>query len=474
MPKINRRDFLLSVGASSLAACVPLPSQREMTSVASSEITVRTQIRHNEIRTGFLGLSYESSLLADPLFFRADNAALVRLLGNLVPGGVLRIGGTSSDLALWQREPQALPAPFRHAVTPADIDRLAAFLEATDWKLVYGVNLGHGDPQRAADEVAYVAGRIGDRLDAIQIGNEPDLYERHGLRAAGYDAEAFVAEWQRYAAAIRSVAGDVPLAGPDVAYKPEWIETFARSCASQVRFLSDHYYPVGPASDPEVDIRALFRSEGERFQRLRPVMQTAARYFRPARVTEANSCFGGGKPGVSDTMASALWGVTTLFDLFHEGWSGVYFHGGPQSVYSPIVRAMDGSGYVARPLYYAMLFCMQAMPATLVDATAKTNNPGLRVFAAMQSDGPIHVVVVNQDQAHAEDLRIDVGRPVKKGTALRLFAPTLFSQSDIQLAGGAIDASGAWKWQSLEPAAIEHGVAYVTVSAGTAVLLTLD
>ena len=40
------------------------------------------------------------------------------------------------------------------AITPEAIDQLAGFLDAAGWSLIYGLNLGTGTPQRAAEEAA--------------------------------------------------------------------------------------------------------------------------------------------------------------------------------------------------------------------------------------------------------------------------------------------------------------------------------
>ena len=64
-------------------------------------------------------------------------------------------------------------------MTRESIDNLATFLRSTDWKLIYGLNLARGEVSSAVDEAKYVAGTIGDRLIALQFGNEPDLFA-HG------------------------------------------------------------------------------------------------------------------------------------------------------------------------------------------------------------------------------------------------------------------------------------------------------
>jgi hypothetical protein len=474
---IKRREFLVgigtSLGASFLSACVADRPPRELTSLELADLTVRTQMRGNMLQPGFIGLSFESALLADPEWFDAGNATLLRLLRNLSPSGVLRIGGASGDFGLWQRTAGTVPAPFKHAVTPQDIDRFAAFVEASGWRVVYGLNLGHGNPQRAADEAAYVAQKLGDRLDALQIGNEPDLYERHGLRASGYDADAFVAEWQTYAAAIRARAGDVPLAGPEIAYRQEWIETFARSCATSVRFLSEHYYPIGPARDPAVDIGALMRSEALRSEQMKAPLDIGGRYFRPLRVTEANSVFDGGKPGLSDTTASALWAIDTALGFCRDGWSGLYFHGGPGSAYSPIARDVNGA-FIARPLYYGLLLMAQAVPMTLVEATTRERPAFLRLFAGVTAEGHIRALLVNPHQANAADVRVDANRPLQHGSVLTLQSPTLFSREGLKLGGAGVATDGSWKPLPAQAAVVDKSAALVTVPAAGAVLLTLD
>jgi hypothetical protein len=470
---MKRRDFLLGLGSASLAACAPAPPPRELTALNNADVTVRTQIRSNPLQPGFVGLSFESRLLADPDWFHGGNQTLQALLGNLTRSGILRIGGNSGDTALWQREPAPVAAPYTHAITPADIDRLADFTQACGWRVVYALNLAHGQPQRAADEAAYVAGRLGRHLDAFVIGNEPDLYERHGLRPSGYDSDAFIAEWQDYAQAIRARAGAVPLAGPEVAYRQDWVEAFARRCASQVVFLSEHYYPVGPASDRNVDINALLRSEAQRGEQMRAPMETAVRYFRPARITEANSCFGGGKPGLSDTEAAALWAIDVSMGFCRDGWNGLYFHTAPQAAYSPIVREAGGA-FVAQPLYYGLLLLAQATPMTLVEATTRERPAFLRLFAGVTESGHIRVLLVNPDQANSADVRVDANRPLQHGSVLRLHSPTLFSRHELQLGGAAVQPDGRWKPLTTEAAIVDRNAAFVTVSAAGAVLLTLD
>jgi hypothetical protein len=144
----------------------------------------------------YVGLSYETSQLADPNFFAADNGELVSLFRSLASQGILRIGGNSSEFCWWKGNasdhPPEVPASAHdaenwmpHSFTAVEltaIDRLPGFLDASGWRLIYGLNLGTGTPAKGAEEAAYVAQVLGSRLLFFQIGNEPGYYRNASNR----------------------------------------------------------------------------------------------------------------------------------------------------------------------------------------------------------------------------------------------------------------------------------------------------
>ena len=87
--------------------------------------------------------------------------------------GVLRIGGNTSERTVWRTQDTSAPGE-NFVITPLAIDRLAGFLRALGWRLIYGLNLATGAPEEAAAEAAYVSREVGPLLLACQIGNEPD------------------------------------------------------------------------------------------------------------------------------------------------------------------------------------------------------------------------------------------------------------------------------------------------------------
>ena len=85
----------------------------------------------------------------------------------------------------------------------------------------------------------------------------------------------------------------------------------------------------------------------------------------PFRLAETNSCYGGGKQGVSDTFASALWGADLMYQLASGGGMGINFHGGGYGWYTPIAGTRE-DGFMARPIYYGMLLFAQAGSGQLI------------------------------------------------------------------------------------------------------------
>jgi hypothetical protein len=65
----------------------------------------------------FVGLSYEVQQLTDPTFFAVSNPGLIRQFKALASGGVLRLGGNTSEFAWWKAAPGS-PEP-EHPQLPA-------------------------------------------------------------------------------------------------------------------------------------------------------------------------------------------------------------------------------------------------------------------------------------------------------------------------------------------------------------------
>jgi hypothetical protein len=464
---MDRRRFLLGLAGTSAALVGRASAQG---APATARIGVNYEDAGRKIAPDFIGLSYESAVVAANDFFTADNRSLLRLLRTLGPQGVLRVGGNTSERTRWRT--QDTPAPDKSfIITPLAIDRLAGFLRALGWRLIYGLNLATGTPEEAAAEAAYVARAVGPLLLAFQIGNEPDGFGRWSdVRPKTYDVTAFLKEWQRFHAAIRAAVPDAPFAGPDVAAETGWIAPFADVAPAGLVLLTRHYYADGPASNPAVTLGRLMRSAGQIAPVLAEMAAIGTAHRLPWRIAETNSVYAGGRPGVSDTLGAALWGAELMFQIAAAGGAGVNFHAGEDKIYTPISHGRGG-GLSARALYYGMLMFAQA-PGDLVPTNLDALGAALAAYAVRTANGALRLVVINKD-IHAVSVRIEPGRRFANGEVSRLAGPALDATGGVQFGGAAVDDYGGWAPLIREHAQSDAGAIVLDLPAASAALIAL-
>src|SRR6202042_2595833 len=158
--------------------------------------------------------------------------------------------------------------------------------------------------------------------------------------------------------------------------------------------------------------------------------KTRAESNLPFRLAETNSCYQGGKRGVSDTFASALWGADLMYQLAQAGGIGINFHGGGYGWYTPIAGTPQ-NGFVARPIFHGMLLFAQAGPGTLIDTkitgggAGAAGQPMQSAHGLVGDGGKVRLVLFNRDPAQAIRLGICPGSKAARATALRLSAPLI-------------------------------------------------
>jgi hypothetical protein len=412
----------------------------------------------------FVGLSYEVQQLTDPSFFSAQNSGLIGEFKALSSTGVLRLGGNSSEFAFWKptpdspepghpevREVEGEPKTRYYPVTVEAVRNLAEFLQATGWTCLYGIGMGTNTPARAAEEAVFVAETLGNRLQYFQIGNEADLFGRHLRDPKTWSAKTYLEEWLTLA---RAIAARVPAAKfgmPDVAGAVSWLTEIADQwpsiqAAPHVTTLTHHYYFGGPATNPEVNIPNLLKpATVEKVQNTANVGTAAAsKIGARLRMTEGNTCYRGGKPGVSDVFAAALWSADYSLLLASNDYSGVNLHGGtgksvansvggslpgdalleangetpeqiaahPHPFYTPI--ATFGSSYLLEPVAYGLKFAGLFSGGTLLktDFTTKLQAVGVNAtaYAAKLPGGQTSVIILNKDAVTDLEVELDFGR----------------------------------------------------------------
>ncbi len=212
---------------------------------------------------------------------------------------------------------------------------------------------------------------------------------------------------------------NVGFAGPDAAGATDWVERFATDEGHDLRLLTHHYYREGQNSSSTAD--KLLRPD-PKLAAMLDRMRTASKSSGvPYRICETNSFSGGGRPGVSDTFAAALWALDYLCVLAWHSADGVNIETGINqldfiSSYSPIGDDQHGH-YRAAPEYYGMLGFAEGCRGERVAVTYDAGAVNLAAYATVDPDGT-SMVIVNKDEGTDADLRIAAEIPGRKRACL--------------------------------------------------------
>jgi hypothetical protein len=478
-----------------LGAAATLPYLGGCARAAGAVTLSVDQTRSNGmIMSDYVGLGYEISSVAVPGLLSANNAPYVQLVRNLGRNefmdrrGVIRIGGNTSDFSRYVANGTPVSSPKATVVTEANLMELRGFLDALGWNLIWGLNLGSDQLDNAVEQARAIARIMEGRLIALEIGNEPDLFSRAGHRPADYNYDAWLKDYRRYKTAIRAVVPNARFAGPDLAGAADWMTRFAQDEGKDIALLTAHHYITGQANPAATQETML--AEEKKFQ-------GALGSFRDAmlathidwRMCETASFSGGGKDGVSNTFAAALWVLDYLFMLTSYGCSGVNMetgvnHLGKISYYTPIGDDLNGH-YTATPEYYGLLAFAQLPDGGMSPVAVAANGVNLTAWSVMDiRKGERALAIINKDTTQDADVSIagiDIAGPDAKpnvrmtqGRAMRLTGPGLNARDGVLLGGAAVAADGRWSGAKYESVKVANGSATLHVPAASAALVWLS
>ncbi len=468
--RISRRAIL----AASVAAPFIAGAARAQGAVS---VSLNPAQRLGAMPASFMGLGFEISSVAVPDLLSASNHAYVRLVRNLGHQGIIRIGGNTSDFSTYDPKGKAVSAPKSTIVNAQNLRQLRTFLDATGWKLIWGLNLGDNKLDNAVEEARAVAEAAGDTLLALEIGNEPDLFTRAGHRTGNYDYAAWHAEYRRYKTAVRAVLPHVPFAGPDIAGTAvDWFEGFARDEGSDIALLTAHHYIAGQAN-PASTLELMLQPDKKYEVALAKFQTIAQAAHLPYRICETASYSGGGKAGASDTFAAALWVLDYLFVLASYGCSGVNMetgvnHLGWISHYTPIADDLKNH-YSAAPEYYGLLAFAQIAKGERIATVCNTGGINLTAYGMQQGADKFTLALINKDLSRNASVEVAAPTGLKQAHALRLAAGSLSAMNGVTLGGKAVTADGNWSGGHSETVTINGGKARLDLPAGSAALVTL-
>jgi hypothetical protein len=487
------------------AGCVSARAQAYAFRVSVGSATTGRPMAPN-----FLGLALEYNTIpqlalampasVDPVF--------AQLLRNLDPTGrpIIRVGGQSTDRTWWPVPGMKRPYGVTYDLWPGWTAAARSLIAATNAKLILGINLEANRTRISQVEGSQLLAGVGPtNIDALEIGNEPDLYpimpwyrtlngkpiawySKSGTpvysRRPAYGPQNYAQEFSR----TLKVLPQLPVAGPETGSGP-WMSMFGQfvSSRSPVRMLTSHAYGLNqcitdPASlqYPSVPNLLNIVSSRDLAVGLGPYLSLVHRHGGTFRVDEMGSVSCNGRLGVSNTFASALWLIDSLFQLASQGVDGVNLHSYPNSANGLFDFSLSGGRWqgTVHPLYYGALMFAQAAPAgSRLLRIASGSQSQVRAWATLGLDHRIRVVLINDSLRSSAQAQIRVAGGVGSGAIERLGAASAYATSGISLGGasfGSDTATGVLPGPKPQAVTARAGGYSVALPAGSAALLTVS
>jgi hypothetical protein len=213
-------------------------------------------------------------------------------------------------------------------------------------------------------------------------------------------------------------------------------------------------------------------------------------------MTEGNSCYRGGKPGMSDTLASALWGGDYMLSLAAAGCGGVNLHGGSRNIlraalgnhlpgelvanensdikggyYTPIAGEVE-YGFKARPLFYGMLLANQFADTEIKDVVLVSSNINVTAYAGKVKN-EWRIAIFNKDLSKELDLTVELPGSFKRVNIWRLKGPSIDATENVSLANVSIGSDLSWVPGTNEKGNVKNNQCHLTVPKSSAALLFL-
>jgi hypothetical protein len=424
-----------------------------------------------KVDTNFIGLSFELSQICEVIGLDEQNPAYYEQLYLNLGSGIVHIGGHSADFGVWLPDGSTYCSATYTAVTRGMINSFFAFVARIHWQVIWGLNLIENNPQSAASEASYIASVAGSRLLAFNIGNEPDIYAKHGFRPANWGYPDYRSEWNTYYTAIRQLVPAAKFIGSDACCESSFFYNFTSDESQKIIAAAHHYYTNEDfyGTDQAESIPFLLSDRVSEIQAeyIGKWVETARQAGVPLEITESNTFSGGGKLGVSNTYASALWVIDYLSEAASLGVKRVELQNSSRASYNVI----DDNGDPT-PLYYGLLFfhMLVQSPGSTIESVGMQTTLDMTTYKVVDADGTVHVVLINKDLKQNASTEIQLGIPSTKAQLLRLTAPSIDATDNISLAGRGLSAQGTWSSPSnLETIPVKKNIADITVPPGSVV-----
>ena len=480
-----------------------LPATEKVVTVVADLSASRTPIPED-----FLGLSLETNeLLPDrdgKHQFSPDNLPLRNLLKTI---GVksLRFGGNATDAGNVS-DPE-LPG----------IDAMFELAGAVDASVIYTVRFSKegrlngfvsADPKAASDVCKHILSKYPDRLAAITIGNEADMYfsrlkDQYAMGDLGTNKAAkeradyvkYRDTWKEFATIIRAGNPTVKFNGPSTTGRTVWGKWFSEDFAKddRIAFFSNHWYPGGNGKQGESEpkLSAALSPDWHKLYAKYLKENGFAAMTRPFRIEEMNSYYYGGAPNMSDSMASALWALDYSHWFAAHGCAGINLHTCTHLKFMVDIEMtfnyasfiVSECGYTLRPIGYGLTMFSLGSQGDSVPVKIAGGDLNLSAHSVAGRDGNLYVTLINKEYDSAArtalvHFSVKGGKLKDPGESLVLLAPVndVRAKSGITLGGAPVMEDGTWagKWNRLPASSIgQDGIVSVTIPPSSAMVVRL-
>jgi hypothetical protein len=408
----------------------------------------------------FTGISFETGDITS-----FPNPVLEQMIKNNY--GTLRIGGSSTDISCLSAD---YSGPYcKISLTPERIKNVVDAAKRMSYPLSFGVNFLRPKSVVNQAKVLRAAG-----VNEIELGNEPDLYGIQGSRPAAYTFADYKKEFKPVRASLKGI----DITGPSVCCRFKATATeneltqFALS--EDVQKITAHPYASAFCDKTKPAPTAAYLLSADRItaMKTRFAGMGAAVKPRPVFFNETNSTACGGSPGVSNSMAAALWLVDWGFEAMKLGISGINVHNAG-TLYAPILVDKATKTAKPNPVYYGMLMLSQAQGQNLVEATKTKGQPNIKIWATKRTDGQLRVYILNKDTSFSGDIEINIEGKTTSANLFTMGGASLGATTGVKFGTQAVGPTGTFSL-SKDATVVPTGSLYkIKLSNGKAVMLII-
>ncbi|KAJ3986343.1 hypothetical protein F5890DRAFT_1007130 [Lentinula detonsa] len=371
----------------------------------------------NVVASNFFGISFELSFMNE--YFGNDTNIIPQSMLNYLSeirsrtgsnNVRIRVGGNSGDVSTYvpsQTSPMLVLTdpnansnnqPVNYGPMLWEVmEKVSEEVNGVQYLIGLTINSTNTDSVIAGD----AARTLGSNLDAMLLGNEPDLYTAHDQRpdVQNYTVDDYIGE---YSAALRDLsnttAGNLTsghnVAGPTICCSWDLAtllqQGYLSNFTNALKYITLQHYPQNNCFG-SYQYQLVYYTQHSNLVDLaswqKPgidiiTSDTTANAPRML-MSEFNSASCGGIPGISDTFAvGTLWSIDYALQLASIGYTAAYIHTREQGisynlVTPPNISEIDTGSWTTDPPFYALIVTAEILSSsngtTVTDLNVSTD-----------------------------------------------------------------------------------------------------